>query len=484
MTSLTYSDATTAASIAPAPGLLIAVTDPQGRVLNFHYDAKSRLAQVIDPAGQTVSYAYADSGNLGRVTFADGTSRQYLYSETAYSASPVKYPSELTGIIDEKGVRYETTTFNENNRATSNQFAGGADKISLSYYNYSRNGGVPADLTTPLGLVVTLGFADDGAQTLKPSGTSKYCGNQCNQGDQSVTYDVNGYPATTTDYKGTVTTTTYDANGLLTRQVEASGTDTQRTTSTTWDAVHRVPLTRATANAKGVVVAKNTWTYNARGQVTAGCVVDPAVTVAYACGSQAHAPSGIRQTRYTYCDAVDGTQCPQVGLFLSVDGPRTDVTDLTQYSYFLTTDESGCGTVGGACHRAGDLAQITNAAGQVTAVRDDVGGVALDAVAVGVLVVPQRALDVDLAAFLQVLARDLGQLPEQLHAVPLGALLAFAGLLVGPGFGRGDADRRDGCAGSHVAHVRVLAEIADEDRVSKYAKGRREMGPSPASWMK
>lgn len=367
VTTLTYSDATTAPTIAPAAGLLIAVTDPQGRVLNLRYDANSRLSQVIDPAGRTASYAYADNGNLAKVTFADGTSRQYLYAEPAYAASPSTYPSELTGIIDEKGVRYETTTFNSNNRATSNQFAGGADKISLSYASYYSNGGIPADLTTPLGLVVTLGFADDGAQMLKPSGTSTYCGNQCNQGDKSVTYDTNGYPATRTDYKGTVTKTTYDANGLLTQQIEASGTAAQRTTNTTWDATHRVPLTRTVADANGAVVAKSAWTYNARGQATAECVIDPSVTTAYTCGSQASAPQGIRQTRYTYCDAVDSTQCPQVGLLLSVDGPRTDIADVTTYGYYLTTDESGCDTVGGTCHRAGDLAQVTDAAGHVTA---------------------------------------------------------------------------------------------------------------------
>ncbi|NII53786.1 RHS repeat-associated core domain-containing protein [Luteibacter sp. SG786] len=367
VTTLTYSDATTAPAIAPAAGLLIAVTDPQGRVLSLRYDTNSRLSQVIDPAGQTVAYAYAGNGNLAKVTFADGTSRQYLYAEPAYAASPSSYPSELTGIIDEKGVRYETTTFNSNNRATSNQFAGGADKISISYANYYSNGGIPADLTTPLGLVVTLGFADDGAQMLKPSGTSTYCGNQCNQGNKSVTYDTNGYPATRTDYKGTVTKTTYDANGLLTQQVDASGTAVQRTTNTTWDATHRVPLTQTVVDANGAVVAKSGWTYNARGQATAECVIDPSVTTAYTCGSQTNAPQGIRQTRYTYCDAVDSTQCPQVGLLLSVDGPRTDVSDVTSYTYYLTTDESGCAAVGGACHRAGDLAQVTDAAGHVTA---------------------------------------------------------------------------------------------------------------------
>lgn len=368
VTALTYSDASTPTSVAPTSGLLIAVTDPQGRVLNLHYDAKSRLSQAIDPASQAVSYTYADSGNLAKVTFPDGTSRQYMYAEASYAASPTTYPSELTGIIDEKGVRYETTTFNSSNRALTNQFAGGADKISLDYASYYQNGGIPADLTTPLGLVITLGFADDGAEALKPSGTSKFCGNQCNQTAKAITYDANGYPASQTDYKGVVTTTAYDANGLLTHEVQASGTDAQRTTSTTWDVVHRQPLTEATANAKGIVVSKNTWTYNTRGQVTAECAVDPAVTVTYACGSQAHAPKGIRQTRHIYCDAVDSTQCPRVGLLLTTDGPRTDITDTSSRSYYLTTDESGCDTTGGACHRAGDLAQMTDAAGHVTTV--------------------------------------------------------------------------------------------------------------------
>ena len=52
-----------------------------------------------------------------------------------------------------------------------------------------------------------------------------------------------------------------------------------------------------------------------------------------------------------------------LGLLLSVDGPRTDVSDVTHYAYYLSTDESGCGTVGGACHRAGDLALVTDPLG-------------------------------------------------------------------------------------------------------------------------
>jgi RHS repeat-associated protein len=363
---LTYSDATTPATTAPAAGLLIAVTDPQGRALGLRYDASSRLSALVNPAGDTVTYSYANSGVLNKVTFPDGTSRQYVYAEVAYSPSGTKYPGALTGVIDEKGVRFETTTFNATNRALASEFAGGADKTSISYYNFNQNGGTPAIITTPLGLQVTLYFADDGSALIKPSGADALCGTQCNQPWQNQTYDTRGYPASYTDFRGAVTKTTYDANGLLLQTIESSGTKTQRTTTTTWDVAHRQPLTKMVADASGAVVAKSAWAYNARGQVTATCAVDPAVTAAYACGSQANAPSGIRQTTYTYCDAVDSTQCPQVGLLLAMDGPRTDVTDRTQYSYYLTTDESGCGTVGEACHRSGDPYQVTNALGQVT----------------------------------------------------------------------------------------------------------------------
>ncbi|MCM5623159.1 polymorphic toxin type 34 domain-containing protein, partial [Xanthomonas hortorum pv. pelargonii] len=51
---------------------------------------------------------------------------------------------------------------------------------------------------------------------------------------------------------------------------------------------------------------------------------------------------------------------------LSVDGPRTDVSDITSYRYYASSDESGCGTASGQCHRVGDLFQSTNAAGQTT----------------------------------------------------------------------------------------------------------------------
>ncbi|HET9831892.1 MAG TPA: RHS repeat domain-containing protein, partial [Vicinamibacterales bacterium] len=48
--SLSYSDATTPAGVAPQPGLLIAVTDTFGRMLRLTHDSAARLNTITDPA--------------------------------------------------------------------------------------------------------------------------------------------------------------------------------------------------------------------------------------------------------------------------------------------------------------------------------------------------------------------------------------------------------------------------------------------------
>lgn len=357
-TLLDYSTSSTPTTVASAVGLLVSVTDPEGRALHFAYDSAARLTQLTLPDGGTVTYTYDAVGNLVAAMLPDGGKRQYVYNETSFTGG-VSLPNAMTGVIDEKGVRYETTTYNSDGKAVSSYFAGNVDTFTIDYSK--------ATVTTPLGATTKLAFTDAvGRQKVSQSSTP--CGIACNQPLAGQTFDVNGYPASTTDFNGVVSTTTYDAHGLLIRKVDASGTDAQRNTSATWDAGRRIPLTSAVSNAKGIVVAKNTWSYNTRGQVVAECTVDPSVTVTYTCGSQAHAPTGIRQTRYSYCDAIDTTQCPEVGLLLTVDGPRNDVTDLTRYAYYLTSDESGCGLPGGTCHRTGDLHIVLDANNHTTTV--------------------------------------------------------------------------------------------------------------------
>ncbi|WP_241094202.1 RHS repeat-associated core domain-containing protein [Xanthomonas bonasiae] len=364
---LDYSDPPTAPGTKTPPNLLQRVTDAGGRSLSFAYDSNGRLSTVTLPDGGTLTYGYDATGNLTSVQYPDGKTRQYVYNEQTLT-SKANLPTALTGVIDEKGVRFESTGYATNGKAISSSFAGNVDTTKVDYEIAMSNGGVPAKVTSPLGTSVFLSYADTGYGALKPSGANVACGNQCNQPWKSLTYDANGYPASVTDFRGTVTKTTYAAGGLLTQQIDASGTTQQRTTNTTWNTSLRVPLTRTVLDAAGKTAGKSAWAYNARGQQTARCDVDPSVSAAmsYTCGSAANAPTGVRQWLTSYCDTVDGTQCPQIGLVLSQDGPRTDVADTTTYRYYLTADESGCTNAGGACHRAGDLYQVVDALGRAT----------------------------------------------------------------------------------------------------------------------
>ena len=359
VTLFTYSDASTPASIAPAPGLLLAVTDPAGRQLSFAYNSQGNVASVTQPDGGVTSYSYGANNDLTKVTYPDTSYRQYVYNESALT-SGYNLPTALTGEIDEKGVRVADISYDNQSRAIMSRLAGQVDVTQVSYGSNGAN-----TVTYPTGVQVTYGFSMPNG-SVHASSASGPCGPNCGQSFFSLTFDANGYPATATDFNGHVTQSVYNARGLPDSQVEAFGESSQRTTSTTWDVVNRVPLTRLVADTSGTAKSSTAWIYNGRAQVTARCDIDTSVVSGYTCAASGVPPAGVRRTTYAYCDTVDTTQCPLTGLLLSVDGPRTDVSDITHYSYYLTTDESGCGTVGGTCHRAGDLYQVTDALGHIT----------------------------------------------------------------------------------------------------------------------
>lgn len=354
---LTYSTSSTPFSTAPVSGLLIAVTDPNGRQLKFVYYSNIKLESVTLPDGGQLDYGYSlATGDTTEVQYPDGKNRQYFYNESSLTGG-TNLPNSMTGIQDESGNRYESISYDSQGRATSSVFTG---NVGATHVAYNPDGS--SSVTYPLGHVTNFGVTMVGG--LARSGTvDQPCGPDCQQPWKSRTYDANGYPASYTDFNNVTTTVTYDSFGLLEQQIDAVGTTNQRVTVTTWDSVLRNPLTRKVSDANGVVLSQQGWAYNVRGQALAACEMDPTVAAAasYVCSASGSVPAGVRRTTDTYCDTVDTTQCPLVGLTLSETGPRTDLTATTHFSYYMSTDESGCGTVGGACHHLGDLYQITDA---------------------------------------------------------------------------------------------------------------------------
>ena len=363
VTTLAYSTSSTPSSVAPAAGLLLTVTDPRGRALNFTYNSNATVAAISEPDGGSVTYGYDGNRNLTSVTYPDKSSRQYVYNESTLTSS-ANLPAALTGDIDETSTRFTSISYNAQGKATMSMLASNIAETQVAY-----NTDGTSTVTYPTGSQSTLTFNQQFGSFQRTTASAP-CGVQCDQPYASSTYDANGYLASATDFNSNVTTTTYDTNGLLDQQVEASGTRNQRTTNFTWNTTLRVPLTRAVVDASGNTVGSTQWIYNGIGQVLARCDIDPGNSAAprYACSTSGSVPSGVRRSTYTYCTVVDTTQCPFVGLTLTITGPRTDVTQTTTYTYYLTSSATNCGTPGAACYQVGDIHTITDAAGHVTTI--------------------------------------------------------------------------------------------------------------------
>jgi RHS repeat-associated protein len=317
MQTLEYSDASTPASIAGIPGLLIKVTDAFNRSLDFTYDGRNRIVSVTDPEGIRYEYVYsaAATGNLvlAKVvgTAGETTQRTYHYENATF-------PRGLTGITDEKNNRIGTYQYDSSGRATLTQGANATNKYTLVY------GVNSTTVTDPLNTARAFGY-----QTL--GGVVKNTSMLQGSSTTAVSYDSRGFVSTRTDLNGNVTTYEYDDDGRQTSRTEAFGTTLARTTTTEWHPTLRVPLRIEEPGRE------TTYTYTPGGKRLTETVRDLAT-------------GETRTTTNTY---------NALGLLETVDGPRTDVADVTTYDY----------------DSAGNLALITNALGHETQItHHDAGG--------------------------------------------------------------------------------------------------------------
>ena len=343
-------------------GRLSTIMDAFGRKLTLNYNASNLLSQLTLPDGEMVAYAYDSAGNLSTVTYPGNFIRTYFYDESANVAAGAN-PSMLTGIQDEAEQRFATYQYDSNSRATLSAHAGSADANQLTY-----NSDGTTTVTDGLGEARTYAVQN----LLNVNHLSTVSGAGCSSCGLFASYAYNsaGDFTSTTDFNGNQTLYTIDVNHLLDSRVDASGTSSQRTTNFTWNTTLREPLTRTVRDAGGNPVSAIQWVYDTTGQTLARCEIDPSNSAAsgYTCSNTGTVPAGVRRWTYTYCTAVDTTQCPIVGLMLTATGPRTDTTQTTFYSYYLASSVVNCGTPGSACYQAGDLHTVTDPSGHFTTV--------------------------------------------------------------------------------------------------------------------
>lgn len=302
-------------------GRLDGIHDAFGRSLTLSYDAQNRLSNVVDPQGQPITYTYNTAGRLSSATYPGGGTRNYLYENSAL-------PNALTGIVDENSDRFATWSYDSQNRVLTSQHAGGAE---LTTFVYNSDG--TRTVTDAAGAARTYSFQTIGGHKRLTSVTGPAC-QQCGTA-ASTTYDVKGNVSSRTDFNQTVTTYGYDLiRNLETSRTEAYGTPNARTVTTAWHATHRVPTVITEPGRQ------TTHAYDAStGRLLSTTVKDLTTNEE-------------RVTSYTY-DA--GT-----GLIAQIDGPRTDVADVTTYSYYQCTTGAECGRLHTVENALGHTTTITS----------------------------------------------------------------------------------------------------------------------------
>ncbi|MFI8579669.1 DUF6531 domain-containing protein [Ectopseudomonas khazarica] len=213
-------------------GNQITVTDNIGNNLTLTEDADHQPLALSAPDVQ-ITYTYNTNKRLTSVnrTVGGQTSQRQYHYEVAGK------PDLLTGITDERGVRYATWAYDDQGRAISSEHADGADRVSVAY-----NSDGTVSVTNELGRVAKYSF-----QTIRGvrriTAIDGEPSPNCPNSNSTFTYDDRGLLKTKTDNKGNLTTYDYNERGLETSRTEASGTPQARTITADWHADWFLPVT-------------------------------------------------------------------------------------------------------------------------------------------------------------------------------------------------------------------------------------------------
>jgi RHS repeat-associated protein len=310
--------------------VLTSITGPGGHVVQLQYNG-GLLSGLVGPAGDHVDYSYDSAGNLSQVVYPDGSSRQYLYEKT-------NFPNHLTGIVDESGVRYATFDYDSLARAILTEHAGGAGRYTFTY------GAGTTSVLDPSGGTQVLTYTND-AYTPRMTAHS-IGGASLLVAVPTYASDFQRRPTTKTDRRGIVTKYTYDTFHS-TATTEGFGTPLARTKS--------IQYLNNDTDLPTLITEPNratAYTYDALGNALTRTITDTSVM-----------PNISRTWTYTY---------NSLGKVLTEDGPRTDVSDVTTYTYYTCTTGYQCGQLNTVSNALGHVTTYNsyNAYGQPTQITD------------------------------------------------------------------------------------------------------------------
>lgn len=222
---------------------LTSISNEVGEKLSFTYE-DGILEKVDTPSG---SYLYViNDGLLQSVTFPDGFIRSYHYEN-------LQFPSALTGITNEAGVRYVEWEYDDVGRAyISRNLTSDGQAFNEYVIDY-----MYADRASAARVIVKNSLKKETHYLFKQiSGTRKVVEVQgkssanCRSGFRTNAYSpVTGWLKSQTDWENNVTEYEYDNWGRQTRRTEAAGTPEAKLITTEWHESLNLPKKVTTSDS-------------------------------------------------------------------------------------------------------------------------------------------------------------------------------------------------------------------------------------------
>ena len=314
-------------------GRLASVTAQSGRRLEFGYDSKGRLITLTQAQQRVYRYVYDGSGRLAQVIYPDDTPKDPSDNPARlYHYEDPSHPDALTGITDERGIRQVSYRYDAAGRVTMQQKAGNVDRLEIVYHDVNGT----RTVTDALGRTTTY-------TTAVQLGVSRITGIEGpgSQADTRYRYDQANHLIGRTRNGITTRYGHYDSKGHYGCQVEGvTAADTTpgecafdptlspaaRRIDYSYDPRFYHKLTSITEPSVFPGRRKvTTYTYDAFGHKTSETIAgyDP----------NGHPIS--RTTTWQY-GGDDSAACDIVPLhqLCRIDGPRTDVDDITVFDYY------------------------------------------------------------------------------------------------------------------------------------------------------
>lgn len=321
-----------------AQGRIESMTGPFGHTITLGRNAAGRLSNVTDAAGQAVIYSYDSADSLlTRVDYPDATAKIYHYENTSF-------PNYLTGIsyVDSAGdtTRYATYDYDTNGKAILTQHAQTDNGAPQERFSFIYDFDTQTTVTDAAGTQEVMTFATNlGIKNL----TSKV--NQADGKTLTQTFDANNNLTCRQDEENRVTLYSYNSTNQRTGMTEGL----------TGDCTGPVPVAGVTRTTNYQYLSP---TLDLPTVITSPSVAtgqNKTTTLQYTDASHPNPPTVITQSGFAPAGAsvsrtvtLGYNSFGQVNL---INGPRTDVVDITTLDYYECT-------TGGAC---GQLRRVTNA---------------------------------------------------------------------------------------------------------------------------